>query len=147
MHDDRDLAHAMYRHGDDTVDTITDALRAAARASQTHATTLRRVEADGGYGALMDAAAAGALAASHERQRDVYDNLADDLAGGVAAIIDEGDDPDTYPVTVQVRRTLTTTHPYTPAGQVCDECGRAFDMQDEGDAGEWAYGHDCEVSA
>ena len=28
----------------------------------------------------------------------------------------------------------------------CQECGREFDMADETDAMEWAYGHDCEVS-
>ena len=27
----------------------------------------------------------------------------------------------------------------------CVECGRIFDLLDETDAGEWAYGHDCEV--
>lgn len=26
----------------------------------------------------------------------------------------------------------------------CDECGRRFDLFDEQDAQEWAYGHDCE---
>lgn len=26
----------------------------------------------------------------------------------------------------------------------CVECGRVFDLTDEDDAGEWAYGHDCE---
>lgn len=26
----------------------------------------------------------------------------------------------------------------------CVECGREFDMFDEIDAAEWAYGHDCE---
>jgi len=26
----------------------------------------------------------------------------------------------------------------------CVECGRVFDLLDEQDAGEWAYGHDCE---
>ena len=27
----------------------------------------------------------------------------------------------------------------------CAECGRVFDLLDETDAQEWAYGHDCEV--
>lgn len=27
----------------------------------------------------------------------------------------------------------------------CEECGRVFDLLDEGDAAEYAYGHDCEV--
>ena len=27
---------------------------------------------------------------------------------------------------------------------VCPECFRVFDMFDEVDADEWAYGHDCE---
>ncbi len=27
----------------------------------------------------------------------------------------------------------------------CVECGRVFDLLDETDANEWAYGHDCEV--
>jgi hypothetical protein len=26
----------------------------------------------------------------------------------------------------------------------CPECGRVFDLADETDAEEWAYGHDCE---
>jgi hypothetical protein len=26
----------------------------------------------------------------------------------------------------------------------CVECGRVFDLTDENDAAEWAYGHDCE---
>lgn len=26
----------------------------------------------------------------------------------------------------------------------CPECGRVFDMFDDEDAQEWAYGHDCE---
>jgi hypothetical protein len=26
----------------------------------------------------------------------------------------------------------------------CQECGRVFDLTDEDDAEEWAYGHDCE---
>ncbi|MBN2100151.1 MAG: hypothetical protein JW753_11210 [Dehalococcoidia bacterium] len=26
----------------------------------------------------------------------------------------------------------------------CTECGRVFDLLDETDAQEWAYGHDCE---
>ena len=28
----------------------------------------------------------------------------------------------------------------------CPECGREFDLLDETDAAEWAYGHDCEVT-
>lgn len=28
----------------------------------------------------------------------------------------------------------------------CSECGRVFDLLDEEDAQEWAYGHDCEDS-
>jgi hydrogenase maturation factor HypF (carbamoyltransferase family) len=28
----------------------------------------------------------------------------------------------------------------------CAECGRVFDLLDEVDAEEMAYGHDCEVS-
>ena len=27
---------------------------------------------------------------------------------------------------------------------LCFECGRLFDLTDETDADEWAYGHDCE---
>jgi hypothetical protein len=27
----------------------------------------------------------------------------------------------------------------------CYECARVFDLLDEVDAGEWAYGHDCEA--
>lgn len=26
----------------------------------------------------------------------------------------------------------------------CRECGRTFNLADETDAAEWAYGHDCE---
>lgn len=26
----------------------------------------------------------------------------------------------------------------------CVECGRIFDLFDDDDANEWAYGHDCE---
>ncbi len=29
----------------------------------------------------------------------------------------------------------------------CPECGREFDLLDEQDAAEWAYGHDCEVGS
>lgn len=29
----------------------------------------------------------------------------------------------------------------------CPECGRVFDLLDEADAAEWAYGHDCEASS
>jgi hypothetical protein len=25
----------------------------------------------------------------------------------------------------------------------CPECKRVFDLEDEDDAGEWYYGHDC----
>ncbi len=28
----------------------------------------------------------------------------------------------------------------------CVECERVFDLLDETDASEWAYGHDCEVA-
>lgn len=28
--------------------------------------------------------------------------------------------------------------------RTCAECGRVFDLTDETDAEEWAYGHDCE---
>jgi hypothetical protein len=28
----------------------------------------------------------------------------------------------------------------------CVECERSFDLLDETDADEWAYGHDCEVA-
>lgn len=31
-----------------------------------------------------------------------------------------------------------------PTKAVCLECGRIFDLLDETDAEEWAYGHDCE---
>ena len=27
----------------------------------------------------------------------------------------------------------------------CGECARVFDLLDDTDAQEWAYGHDCEV--
>ncbi len=27
----------------------------------------------------------------------------------------------------------------------CPECDRVFDLLDETDAAEWAYGHDCEA--
>lgn len=27
----------------------------------------------------------------------------------------------------------------------CKECGRSFDLWNEDDAGEWFFGHDCEV--
>jgi len=27
----------------------------------------------------------------------------------------------------------------------CPECHRVFNLLDEADAEEWAYGHDCEV--
>lgn len=29
----------------------------------------------------------------------------------------------------------------------CPECGRVFDLSNDVDAGEWAYGHDCEEGA
>lgn len=29
--------------------------------------------------------------------------------------------------------------------KVCQECARAFNLDDARDAGEWYYGHDCEV--
>jgi hypothetical protein len=29
--------------------------------------------------------------------------------------------------------------------QKCIECGRVFDLLDEVDADEWAFGHDCEA--
>lgn len=29
----------------------------------------------------------------------------------------------------------------------CVECGRVFDLLDDLDAAEWAYGHDCEEVA
>ena len=28
----------------------------------------------------------------------------------------------------------------------CGECSRVFDLFDETDAEEWAYGHDCETA-
>ncbi len=28
--------------------------------------------------------------------------------------------------------------------RTCNECDRVFDLLDETDAEEWAYGHDCE---
>jgi len=31
------------------------------------------------------------------------------------------------------------------SNRVCIECSRVFDMYNEEDAEEWAYGHDCEV--
>lgn len=31
--------------------------------------------------------------------------------------------------------------------RTCPECGRVFDLTDPDDAGEWAYGHDCEEVA
>lgn len=36
---------------------------------------------------------------------------------------------------------------YTPTQATCPECGRVFDLLDPDDAGEWFYGHDCEVQA
>ena len=33
--------------------------------------------------------------------------------------------------------------PRTPKAQ-CVECERVFDLTDETDTAEWAYGHDCE---
>lgn len=35
---------------------------------------------------------------------------------------------------------LTTT-------AICPECGRTFDLTDETDAEEFAYGHDCEETS
>ena len=32
-----------------------------------------------------------------------------------------------------------------PTKAKCIECERVFDLLDENDAGEWYYGHDCEV--
>jgi len=32
-----------------------------------------------------------------------------------------------------------------PTQARCGECGRVFDLTNEDDAGEWYYGHDCEV--
>lgn len=29
----------------------------------------------------------------------------------------------------------------------CPECGRTFDLLDDADAAEYAYGHDCEVAS
>lgn len=29
--------------------------------------------------------------------------------------------------------------------EVCQECGRLFDLLDEEDAAEWFMGHDCEA--
>lgn len=29
---------------------------------------------------------------------------------------------------------------------ICPECERVFDLTDERDADEWAYGHDCEAT-
>ncbi len=34
---------------------------------------------------------------------------------------------------------------YISTTAICVECGRAFDMLDEVDSEEWAYGHDCDV--
>lgn len=36
------------------------------------------------------------------------------------------------------------TAPTIPTKARCPECGRVFDLLDEGDAEEWFYGHDCE---
>jgi hypothetical protein len=45
---------------------------------------------------------------------------------------------------------MTTTYKYylarpEPLCLKCPECERVFDLRDEGDAGEWHYGHDCEA--
>ena len=32
-----------------------------------------------------------------------------------------------------------------PRNAKCVECGRTFDLRDDIEAGEWFYGHDCEV--
>lgn len=29
--------------------------------------------------------------------------------------------------------------------RTCGECGRRFDLFDDDDAADWAFGHDCEV--
>ena len=42
--------------------------------------------------------------------------------------------------------TTTTTTPAPRHGVTCPECGRVFDLMDDADAGEWYYGHDCEVT-
>jgi hypothetical protein len=33
-----------------------------------------------------------------------------------------------------------------PTKAQCIECKRIFDLLDDEQAGEWAYGHDCEVA-
>jgi hypothetical protein len=33
------------------------------------------------------------------------------------------------------------------AAKRCPECGRLFDLTDETDAAEWAFGHDCDVKS
>lgn len=35
--------------------------------------------------------------------------------------------------------------PCPATNRMCPECGRVFDLLDEIDADEWAFGHDCEV--
>lgn len=32
-------------------------------------------------------------------------------------------------------------------GPTCPECNRTFDLLDDTDAQEWAFGHDCEEAA
>lgn len=39
----------------------------------------------------------------------------------------------------------TPDGPRLPTQSRCVECGRVFDLTNEDDASEWAYGHDCEV--
>jgi len=34
---------------------------------------------------------------------------------------------------------------YIPTTATCVECDRVFDLLDEVDSEEWAYGHDCDV--
>jgi hypothetical protein len=46
----------------------------------------------------------------------------------------------------QVADWLTTTGKGNHMMVKCPECGRIFDLNDGTDAGEWAYGHDCEAS-
>ena len=48
-------------------------------------------------------------------------------------------------MTIQGSRTLYELS-QSQRRPVCVECGRTFDLMDEIDAGEWFYGHDCEVA-
>lgn len=34
---------------------------------------------------------------------------------------------------------------FLPTTAACAECDRVFNLLDETDADEWAYGHDCET--